>query len=531
MTDSARYRLGTLAGVLLLLVSCGGDPLASVGIEPMDFPEAKTLERRVGVQVRAAQEAVFDAARSGRKDSVGARLGELGRLYLLYGLTEAARETLLRACAADSLDARWAYYLGQAYRQQGDLTSARTAYQAHNRAAPSAPGLVREAEVLIDLGRDEEASERLERALEIDSTTALAHYLRAQILERSGALAEAARQYERVLRLQPAATVVNYALGMVYRRLGDEARARDLIARRGEGRLAFQDVLIQDMEALRTGSQALAQEGYLYLQRGRLADALRVLGQAVDENPDNGAAQFYLGIARMRVGDASGAMSSFQEALRINPRDEKALYHMGVLAEAQGEIAEAIRLYQAALDVDGRLSDAYLGLARSYWQGGHCEQALPNYEALLRIEPGHPDHVVVRVRRAMCLSRMGAYAEARTALEGDVAGFPDVAVLVDGLVRVLAASPDEAVRDGEQAIRLAETLVGRVDRAETWMVLAMAYAEGERFKEAVAVMDRTLVAAATHPEIVRTYMRLLRREFKAGRPSRLPWPDFLYGHP
>lgn len=532
MANQARfrlYRLGTYAGLLLLLASCAGDPLASVGIEPMEFPNIESLEQRVGEQVRRAQEAVLVTARLGRRDSTGARLGELGRLYLLYGLTDAAREALRRAADADSLDPRWSYYLGQVYQVQGAHARAEAAYRVYNQAVPSTPGLVHEAEVLIDQGRDEEASGLLERALAIDSTTALAHYMLAQIHERSGAWAEAVAHYESVLRLQPGASLVNYALGTAYRRLGNEDRARQLIASRGEGRIVFQDVLIQEMEALRTGSQALAQEGYLLLESGHLDQAIRVLSQAVAENPDNGAAQLNLGSARLYAGDAAGSLAALEEALRINPRDGKAHYLLGVRAEALGDRAEAMSRYQAAADADASISDAFLGLARLYWQEQDCEQAIRNYEMLLRIEPGHPDHVLARIHRAMCHVRLGNHGQARRALEADAAGFPNEVELVGGLVRVLAASPDEASRDGVEAVGLAEALVDRVDRFDTRMTLAIAYAEAQRFDEAVASIDRAIADTPAALGVVLDYLRSLRGAFEAGQPLRQPWPDYLYG--
>ena len=55
---------------------------------------------------------------------------------------------------------------------------------------------------------------------------------------------------------------------------------------------------------------------------------------------------------------------------------------------------------------------------------------------------------------AMGLVRLGRYHEARDRLERDVQSFPDQPGLAHALARLLAAAPDDRVRDGARAVRL-----------------------------------------------------------------------------
>jgi hypothetical protein len=77
--------------------------------------------------------------------------------------------------------------------------------------------------------------------------------------------------------------------------------------------------------------------------------------------------------------------------------------------------------------------------------------------------------------------------KARNLLEEGLAAYPGDPRFVQSLARLLAASPDAHVRDGAQALRLSQKLYAQfpiVGNAET---LAMAHAELDQFKQAIAL--------------------------------------------
>ena len=140
-----------------------------------------------------------------------------------------------------------------------------------------------------------------------------------------------------------------------------------------------------------------------------------------------------------------------------------------------------------------------------------------------------PGHVAGRQHLALCLLRLGRDAEARAALEAGLAASPDHAGFADALARVLAASPDAAVRDGARALELAEAAVARQRRPELLETLAMAYAEAGRYAEAVAVQEEALRAVEGQGHAA--YARHLRdnlRRYRQQQSSRTPWPPFMY---
>jgi hypothetical protein len=95
------------------------------------------------------------------------------------------------------------------------------------------------------------------------------------------------------------------------------------------------------------------------------------------------------------------------------------------------------------------------------------------------------------------------------------------------LARVLAASPEDGVRDGPRALALAQALYAgfpSLDHAET---LAMALAEVGRSAEAADLQARAIdaVTRAGRFELLARLQEDLAR-YQAGEPSRRPWSAF-----
>ena len=63
------------------------------------------------------------------------------------------------------------------------------------------------------------------------------------------------------------------------------------------------------------------------------------------------------------------------------------------------------------------------------------------------------------------------------------------------LARILAASPEDSVRDGERALGLAESLYKQIPVAENAETLAMAYAETGRFDDAIGMQQEAIANA------------------------------------
>ena len=139
---------------------------------------------------------------------------------------------------------------------------------------------------------------------------------------------------------------------------------------------------------------------------------------------------------------------------------------------------------------------------------------------------GRPEVTAARLGQAVALARAGRYADARARLEQARKVLPESMVLAHALARLLAACPDQTVRDGPSAVQLALAafkIRQSIDHAET---VAMAYAEVGQYEEAQRWQGRAVAAAQ---EARRDDLLPALRENLAGyqrrEPCRVPWPE------
>ena len=132
-----------------------------------------------------------------------------------------------------------------------------------------------------------------------------------------------------------------------------------------------------------------------------------------------------------------------------------------------------------------------------------------------------------RFGHAMALVRLHHYPEARVVLEDATRTHPEQPGLAHAFARLLAAAPDDMVRDGTRALSMIEALERTngltVTLAES---SAMALAETGRFKDAVA-RQRQAIAMATQAgrgDLANRLAGNLHR-YESGMPSRMPWAD------
>ena len=131
--------------------------------------------------------------------------------------------------------------------------------------------------------------------------------------------------------------------------------------------------------------------------------------------------------------------------------------------------------------------------------------------------------------QAVCHSYLGEFAQARVLLEAGHEAFPQEPILQDALIRVLAASADVSVRDGERAVAMAERLTATFSRPETFESLAMAYAEQGRLAEAIRYQQEVIRAAEGQvPADLLDYLQGNLLRYERGEPCRTPWPPTVF---
>ena len=269
------------------------------------------------------------------------------------------------------------YIVGLCHEINGETDQAISEYQASvtYNGEESAPRLKLGA-YFLRLNKMDQALLQLKAAERLDAQDAQTHYLLALIYSAAHQYDQAAAEYEmilktaskddpanteaymylgqlyyaqakypqaiveftKVIRLDPANTTALDLLGSVYADEDDHPKAIGI----------FRQVLQlqgQDTEALNS-------LGYIYAEDGvHLDEALRMIRQAIQIDPSNGAYYDSLGWALYKKGSLAESLIALQKAGTFI-EDEILYDHMGDVYNALKQYAEARTFWQKSLDLD-----------------------------------------------------------------------------------------------------------------------------------------------------------------------------------
>jgi Tfp pilus assembly protein PilF len=226
-------------------------------------------------------------------------------------------------------------------------------------------------------------------------------------------------------------------------------------------------------------------------------------------------------------GDVPGAVKWFEETLRMAPDEgldetaAKAHYSLGVLMASSGRSQQAITHLSAAVRFSPNYVEAYQALADALRRSGRLEQSMAQYAEAVRINPKAAD---ARFGYGMALVRLGRYRDARDWFDEASRLHPDRPDFQYALARLLAAAPDDRVRDGQRAQAIAERLAQSNKTIDLGETLAMALAERGQFAEAAALQRQVMEASIRQglDSLARRMAANLLR-YERGQPCRVPW--------
>ena len=489
---------------------------------PVVLPDLAELPEPVQVQVRERHDALLRArAESAPATALGEAYGDLGLILMATRFYETAAAGFLNAAAEAPGDMRWPYYLAQLYRTTGDQPRARRYFERAVEIDPSyLAALVRLGEMYLDEGRPEQAESLFEQALAIDPSSAAALAGAGSAALARGEPARAIDYLEQALVVGPPAWNVHYALATAYRETGEPARADEHLNQSGGDPPEPPDPLMTAYENLLRSPRAYETRGVAATRDGRPAEAVSIFREGVAETPDDPALRRQLANALLRTGDTRRAGEQYEAVLRLDPTDARAHVGTGLLLAMRGRHAEAIESYAAAVRHQPDYLQARLSLVDAYRAVGRPDDAAAELERAVEIAPGFPD---VWLGLGLLLTQLERYREARDRLEEALAIHPDDLRLIDLLVRILAAAPDDGVRDGQRAMALAAPLLRAPPNPTLDETVAMALAEAGRYAEAAERQRRAIAGAeqAGRPNVARNMAGVLAF-YEQGRPSRAP---------
>ena len=130
-------------------------------------------------------------------------------------------------------------------------------------------------------------------------------------------------------------------------------------------------------------------QGVELVRSGQYPEAEAALSQAVEASPDNGPGWYYLGVARFRQDNLSGALEALQKARDLNPGRPGPLLFIGQVYEKQGAYTEALHAYEREISYRHGQDEAEVrnSIGRTYFLLGQYDQAADSLLKTLREEP------------------------------------------------------------------------------------------------------------------------------------------------
>jgi tetratricopeptide (TPR) repeat protein len=204
----------------------------------------------------------------------------------------------------------------------------------------------------------------------------------------------------------------------------------------------------------------LTGRGMELMRSGQFEAAIAEYEKALKLAPNDPQVHNNLAFALAQQGDLAGAAAHFRKVLEMNPRSVAAHNNLGNVLQAMGKPREALEEWQTSLSFNPDSIPAHHNLAGTLYALGRYSDAMAHWRAALRVEAGR-----------VASLRLLAWA--------------------------LATCPDPAMRNGAEAVALAEKARRLSDASDPAVLstLAAAYAESGRFADAAATARLALTLA------------------------------------
>jgi tetratricopeptide (TPR) repeat protein len=166
----------------------------------------------------------------------------------------------------------------------------------------------------------------------------------------------------------------------------------------------------------------------------------------------------------------------------LKPNHAEACNNLGAVLARAGRLAEAESLFRRALDANPYLGAAHGNLANVLSDQGRHADAIPEYEAALRLSPSE----LIEFNLGVNLSQMGRLQEALSCYRNALRRNPDFAPALQKLAWTQSTAMDADAQAYREALDAAERLY-RLEGGKPHVLatLAAAYAANARFQEAI----------------------------------------------
>jgi protein O-mannosyl-transferase len=205
--------------------------------------------------------------------------------------------------------------------------------------------------------------------------------------------------------------------------------------------------------------------------------------KALQINPNSWFVHHNLANALAGCDRIDEAVAEYRKSLKIRPDYPEARNNLANTLIMQGHSDEAIAEYRKAINLKPEYADAHNNLGSALARRGEVDAAIAQFRSALAIEPDSAD---AHGNLGMALSKKGQIAEAMDHWREAVRLQPTNPHAVNRLAWAMATRPEPAIRNGDEAVELAQWAVqlSHAHEPVPMNTLAAAYARTGRFAEA-----------------------------------------------
>ena len=336
-------------------------------------------------------------------------------------------------------------------------------------------------QTLARAGKTTDAIAQLQKAVLIKPHYPEAHNNLAIALAGAGRSNEAIDHYRQALEDNPGYAEARNNLG---RALLEEHRLPEAIEQ-------LEDAVAINPEY----AEAHNNLGYALASQGRLDEAVQHYRQAIESDPRYAHAYNNLGQALAMQGNLDEAIADFSKAAELDPAYASAECNLGHALLSKDHPDEAIPHLRKAVELAPKSAAFHNYLGQALGETSQTDEAITNFERALQLSPSLVEaHYYLGVALAMKGRRAEGLAHWRQALLKE----PDNVQVLNEIAWVLATAPEAALRNGSEAVSLAEHAVKLTSAREPVVLgtLAAAYAETGRYGQATETEQRAADLAA-----------------------------------
>jgi tetratricopeptide (TPR) repeat protein len=343
-----------------------------------------------------------------------------------------------------------------------------------------------------------------QHALAVTENNQTAHKALGSALLQEGKVEAALRQFEYALALNPDDPLVRNNMGVVLSRMGRFGESL-------EHYTAALELSPNDVDAnfnlgnfLNPGHREPGERSHLF-RKNPLKDAAKsrqYYAKAADLSPHDPAIQINLGILEASQGRQAEAADYFLAAIDLAPDNTTARINLGdcYLTAGQRDLAIAQFLEAIRLEPDNAIGRRKL--ARALAEAGNLSDSLDHFSTLV---VQSPSDALAHYELGNALAKSGKAEQALFHLETSIKLRDDFVPALNDLAWLRSTHPNKAVRDGREAVMLAERAAQITSFSDSAVLstLGAAYAEAGNWDKATHAMRKALakVDAIKNPEL------------------------------